>query len=118
MAKGRGGRTERELHWREQVAGWSGSGQSIRGYCRAHGLSEASFHAWRRELRRRDAQGIGLGAGSFVEVTAAGDGHTEGALEVCVSSGRTVRVHRGFDEATLAAVVRVLEGLPSKAETC
>jgi len=31
------------------------------------------------------------------------------ALEVALSSGRVVRVHRGFDEATLAALVRVLE---------
>ena len=110
MARVAGKSSGRELYWREQVAGWAGSGQSIRGYCRTHGLSEASFHAWRRELRRRDAV-PGVGAASFVEVKAVDPGGADGALEICVSSGRTIRVRPGFDEATLAGVVRVLEGL-------
>ena len=118
MARVAGKSSERELYWREQVAGWAGSGRSIRGYCRAHGLSEASFHAWRRELRRRDAKASGLEPASFVEVKAVAVPAADGALEVCVSSGHVIRVHQGFDAGTLAAVVRVLEGLPSEAGTC
>jgi len=40
---------------------------------------------------------------------SAGASASSAALEVALSSGRVVRVHRGFDEATLAALVRVLE---------
>ncbi len=44
----------KERHWRGQVSGWQSSGLGIRAYCQQHQLSEANFHAWRRELARRD----------------------------------------------------------------
>ena len=45
----------REAYWRRQVGAWERSGESVRGYCRSRGLSEAGFHFWKRELKRRDA---------------------------------------------------------------
>jgi hypothetical protein len=44
----------------------------------------------------------------FAEVVVESPGG-EAALEVVVGHGRRVRVHPGFDEATLARVVAVLE---------
>ena len=44
-----------ERRWRERVARWSTSGLSVRAYCRQHGLIEASFYSWKRELQARDA---------------------------------------------------------------
>lgn len=44
----------KERYWRGQVSGWQSSGLGIRAYCQQHQLSEANFHAWRRELARRD----------------------------------------------------------------
>jgi len=44
----------KERYWRGQVSGWQSSGLGIRSYCQQHQLSEANFHAWRRELARRD----------------------------------------------------------------
>jgi hypothetical protein len=44
----------KELFWRGQVSGWQSSGLGIRAYCQQQQLSEANFHAWRRELARRD----------------------------------------------------------------
>lgn len=44
----------KERFWRGQVSGWQSSGLGIRAYCQQHQLSEPSFHAWRRELARRD----------------------------------------------------------------
>jgi hypothetical protein len=46
---------DKERFWREAVAGWRRSGQTIRAYCREQQLSEASFHAWRRTLAERRA---------------------------------------------------------------
>lgn len=45
---------KKERHWRKIVRGW-GEGESVREYCRKHGVDEASFYWWRRELARRDA---------------------------------------------------------------
>ena len=44
-----------ELAWRERVARWSTSGQSVRAFCQQHGLIETSFYYWKRELRAREA---------------------------------------------------------------
>lgn len=44
-----------ERQWRERVARWQASGLSARAFCRQHGLAEASFYYWKRELRSRDA---------------------------------------------------------------
>ena len=40
-----------ERAWRERVARWSTSGQSVRAFCQQHGLIETSFYYWKRELR-------------------------------------------------------------------
>ena len=45
----------RERQWRERVASWKSSGLTVRAFCRRHGLTEASFHFWKRELPARDA---------------------------------------------------------------
>lgn len=42
-----------EARWREIVSGHPGSGQTIRAYCKARHVTEASFFFWRRELQRR-----------------------------------------------------------------
>lgn len=44
----------KEREWRAIVERWAGSGMSVRAFCRARGLSEPSFYAWRRTLAARD----------------------------------------------------------------
>jgi transposase-like protein len=48
----------KEQQWRSAVQEWQKSGQSIRDYCRAHGLRESTFYFWRRELVRRGSASI------------------------------------------------------------
>ena len=48
--------SEKEAYWRWHVEIQAAGSLSIRGYRRKHGLSEPSFHAWRRELKKRDAE--------------------------------------------------------------
>jgi len=47
---------EKEAFWRLAVEEQSASGLSIRQFCQHEDLGEASFYAWRRTLRQRDAQ--------------------------------------------------------------
>lgn len=44
----------RERQWRERMVRWQASDLSVREFCVQHGLIEASFHYWKRELRARD----------------------------------------------------------------
>ena len=130
------GSGEREAHWRQALADWSGSGLSKVAFCRKRGLSPSAFHWWKGELSRRDAakgsRGVGASSGAsreaterpaFVAVHVAegavdgaavplqASGRGEGAVEVVLANGRRVRVNSGFDEKVLTGVVRVLEGL-------
>lgn len=44
--------TPRRTHsqWQELMNLWTQSGQTIKQFCRAQGLSEASFYLWRKRL--------------------------------------------------------------------
>ena len=97
----------REEFWREHVAGWEQSGQSIRGYCRAQGLSEAGFHFWKRELKRREERRASKASGpAFAELQIA-EVH-EASIEIVLADARRIQVHPGFDEETLARVMAVM----------
>ena len=50
MPKTRRRNQAREQFWRDTVAAWRQSGQSVRAFCAARGVSEATFFARRREL--------------------------------------------------------------------
>ncbi len=52
MAKGRARDLVKEGAWRRRVDGQAGSGRTVRAWCRRHGVTEASYHWWRRELAR------------------------------------------------------------------
>jgi len=46
----------KERFWRETLRRQRTSGLSIREFCARQSLTESAFHAWRREIRRRDQQ--------------------------------------------------------------
>lgn len=57
MSKARRRRDEsKEQFWRGLVKGFDAKQTTIRRWCADHGVSEPSFYAWRRELKRRDEQ--------------------------------------------------------------
>jgi hypothetical protein len=132
----------KEQHWRRQVAGWRRSGDSVRAYCQAHGLSEQSFYQWRRVLAQRDTHAAAEPPDAGAERAAsAGARFTPGrirvtdatavpgakspflpvrlaheapslAVEVVLRGGRVVRVAEGFSVQALRQVVAALEELP------
>jgi len=100
----------KELMWRRQVAAQAAGGLSIRAFCKARGISEQSFHWWRRELRRRDAQRV-VPAFVPVAVTAtAPEPASGGVVEIVLPGDRRVQVRGKVDRQQLADVLAVLEG--------
>lgn len=102
----------KERFWRDAIGRWQRSGQTIRGFCREHGLSEVSFHAWRRTIAQRDEP---IHSATPVErepvfvplrLTCTADAV---ALELVLGSGRIVRVPPGFDADTLRQLLVVLQ---------
>lgn len=101
--------------WRESVARWRRSGQSVRAYCAGAGLSEPSFYAWRRQLTMRDqAARPQRSAPHFVpvHVVPAAPPSAAPPLDVVLGNGRVIRVAPGFDAALLRQLVAVLEAAP------
>jgi Transposase len=89
----------REL-WRQRIAQQEISGQSVRVFCRKHGLTEAAFYAWRQRLRKQDPP-VRF---ALVETKPADD--TVPPIELMLASGDRLRIPR--DAATLKLVLAVL----------
>jgi hypothetical protein len=99
---------KKEAFWRRHVRAQRAAGESVRAYCRGHGLEEPAFYWWRRELARRDAA---QPQAAFVPVmlqSPAAVGQVEGiALEL--RGGRVLRLP-AMGVGQVVALVRALEG--------
>jgi hypothetical protein len=111
MPKTRHRREDREQFWRDTIAAWNTSGQSVRAFCAARGVAEATFFARRRELadrehsRRPAAPDRPL---SFAAVRVI----PEPSAEVVMPTGLVVRVPIGADPAAVARLVAALGPSP------
>jgi hypothetical protein len=112
---GRRGRAEIE-----RLAGlYRTSGMRRREFCRSHGLGLSTLTRYLKRQKNRESpegsKGVEPSRLVAVEVaTAVAPGSVDescGALTVLLSNRRRVEVSRGFDAATLAQLVTVLERL-------
>jgi len=109
---------DRQRHWREVIERQRASGRSIVGFCMKEGLSPASFHAWKRRLRRsRREAGRESGNQALVRVQIVSDPKADsGRLEVQWPGGVVLRV-QGCDAQTIGAVVAALSAAPATRRT-
>jgi transposase-like protein len=120
---------KKEQYWRTQIEQWQTSGKTISVYCRVNGISPATFHWWRRELRLRDIENVPDGEKEsiiprFAEVKVIQDPPavhkphycnstgTESGIEIVLPGNRCIRVYRGFDVSVLLQLLSVLEHSP------
>jgi hypothetical protein len=105
----------RQRYWREAIERQQASGRSIVGFCAQEKLSPASFHAWKRRLRRskrktrRKTAKQALVPVQIVSDPPAGMGR----LAVQWPDGVVLRV-QGYDAQTIGAVVAVLSAPPAR----
>jgi hypothetical protein len=111
-------RVEREAYWREVLAGYADSGQTLKAYCERAGLPYAKCQWWKSELKRRDRRRPVVPVFAEVHSPAVAPDSGVPAIEIAVRGNRLIRVSPGFDASTLAAVVRVLEGVPPQGAAC
>ena len=120
---------QKEALWRERLTDQAASGLTIAEWCRRSDISGSLFHFWKRTIARRGTGRIRPGTKSptrpkdpvvFAPVVLAPPLQqvdpdplpAGGAIEIVLAGPRVVRVGAGFDEATLARVLAVLEGRP------
>jgi transposase len=94
---------EREQFWRQTVADWEKSGESVAVFCARRGLQATSFYAWRRTLRGRDGQQAPRRP-TWVPLRVVPDA----ILEVALPSGLIVRVPAGVEPSTAATLIAAL----------
>jgi hypothetical protein len=107
MAKTRS--EDRRRQWREAIDRQQASGESIVAFCAREGLSPASFHAWKRRLRRpRRETGRRSTKQALVPVQIVSDpARGTGNMEVQWPSGVVLRA-QGCDTQTIVAAVTAL----------
>ncbi|MGH7859589.1 MAG: IS66 family insertion sequence element accessory protein TnpA [Candidatus Binatia bacterium] len=108
---------DREAGWRERIADWSRSGETITEYCERRGLSRWTFYGWKRKLKTRAGVTspfvpvhVVKRSGERKAVRSPVTLATGAGVELVLGCGRRLRLERGFDPATLTAAVAALEG--------
>src|SRR3954454_20622912 len=83
--------------WARLIAEQEAGGESVRAFCRRHGIGENSFYWWRRRQREKHAVRFAV-----VEThpSPVGSG-METALELLLANGERLRIGRAVDAATL-----------------
>jgi hypothetical protein len=128
MARTQRRSTEKERFWRDVFRHQPRSGLSIRGFCRREGLSEPSYHAWKRTLAERAASARQRSGGSIQRVRvrrAAGHGKPTTTfvplsigpasgpsampVEIFLPSGVRIGVSPAADARLLGDVLRALD---------
>jgi len=94
----------RAAEWAERIAAQQRSGNSVKQFCKEHGLTEYSFYAWRKRLQGKEPVRFAL-----VERRASRQERTaEPVLEFVMGNGERLRIGAGVDPTTLRTVLEVL----------
>jgi len=104
---------EREAFWQAVVRRHQSSGQSVRAFCLAERLSEASFYAWRKTLAQRDAAvQTAPSAPDFLPVllTAAAPSASTASAGIVIDLRGARRLHLP-ESMTTEQVVALVRGL-------
>lgn len=140
MVRGERRDLKKESFWREMVRGQSGSGLSVRAWCRRHALTEPAFYWWRRRLADSDATSSVIAKraarnrATFVPVRVSDAAIVAGVaapiagagrIEILLADGRRVHLIGPVDRQALADVLAVLttevcdgEARPWAGEAC
>lgn len=98
--------------WRDVIAAWKKSGQTVTALCAAQGLGESTFFAKRRTFDRAErppnAPARSIPSLSFTSVRVIPDP----TAEIVVPGGLVIRVPVGADAAAVARLVLALRGAP------
>ncbi len=101
----------KEKFWRRVLSEQADGGRDVRAFCRARGLAETSFYAWRRTIAARDRRGAVRTPRrpTFVELRPreAAPQVSVAPLEIVVGSRRLL-VRAGCDGALLREVLAAL----------
>jgi len=97
--------------WAERIAAQQRGGNSVKQFCKEQGLTEGSFYAWRKRLRKREPVRFAL----VDRPTTRQEPATESALELLLATGERLRIGAGVDARDRERLPR--EALPQSHHT-
>jgi hypothetical protein len=105
-----------ESFWRDTLAAFAASGQSVASFCQERGLKQATFYSRRLRLAKVDQQLTSPTAAgprstpAFVPVMIEPRAIVEESFRVDLRGGRVLRLPASMSAARLAEVLHALEG--------
>jgi transposase len=108
----------KQRRWLDLMHRWQQSQLTVREFCERLRLSQPSFYLWRRVLRERGLlhdlpapiqAAAAASPTTFVKLLVDAAPATTTAVDLVLSERRLLRVHPGFDPASLLQLVRLLE---------
>ena len=103
--------------WRDTLAAFAASGQSVASFCQERGLKQATFYSRRLRLAKIDQQRTSPTAPrprstppAFVPVMVEPRTIVEESFQVDLRGGRVLRLPASMPAARLAEVLHALEG--------
>ena len=93
------------IKWRRLVSDQARSGQSVKAFCREHGLCRPYFFVWKKRLEEDTPT-------KFLEVQVAGHSRStpgDSSVEIRLRNGRSLMVRPGFDAEHVRALLVVVE---------
>jgi hypothetical protein len=110
LTRQRRSRNESSVYWRQKIADWKQTGQTIRSFCRQRSVTESQFHLWKRRLgvkpTRTPAGRVKDPTLAFVPVSVASLRGSPITLRI---HGATLRIEPGVDVGLLRAVLQSLK---------
>ena len=93
--------------WRRLASEQSRSGQSVKAFCREHGLCRPYFFVWKKRLEEDTPT-------KFLEVQVTGrvpSTSGDAAVEIRLQNGRSLMVRPGFEAEHVRALLAVVEAV-------
>jgi hypothetical protein len=105
-------RSRGDQFWRDTIAAWKESGQTVTAFCAARGIGESTFFAKRRALTRPDRSPNAPASPRPIPSFAAVRVIPDLMVEIVVPGGLVLRVPVTVDADAVARLVLALRGAP------
>lgn len=97
----------KEAYWRKVLGQFSGSGLSVREFCKREQLTESAFYAWRRTIGERDDARTPRPA--FVPAVVTKEAAHKSSIAIELASGCVLRFSGADTTEQLANLIMALQ---------
>ena len=99
----------RQEEWRQKIAAYNASDQSVTEWCSTQGIEKKMFYYWTKKLRQQSEGSSSASTSEWLPVMLSDRLPSGQGSHLFVRIGKaTIEIHPGFDRDLLTEAVRVL----------